>query len=262
MIKGLEAMVIESFTSARAYGVEDAVVASLAETFPGIDWERQATYFFQRVRPARAAAGRGDARGGRRPCARRGSSRGRRGARRSARRPWPISPMRARSASAARSPPIGGSTPTRSWRPGAAEASDPSGRGGGSGLATHALRAAIGRRRCAGGPSCAGDCVDQRRRVVVGAHVGARRGLGESPAGWRPALLPPQFPAPIGPPRDDEHRQQQDDQPKANVEDPCAAFSRVSAGYTLPHRFRAARKPTGGRGVAADAADRRGCCGP
>ncbi len=49
MIKGLEAMVIESFTSARAYGVEDAVVASLAETFPGIDWERQATYFFQRV---------------------------------------------------------------------------------------------------------------------------------------------------------------------------------------------------------------------
>jgi 3-hydroxyisobutyrate dehydrogenase-like beta-hydroxyacid dehydrogenase len=49
MIKGLEAMVIESFTAARAYGVEDAVLASLKETFPGIDWERQATYFFQRV---------------------------------------------------------------------------------------------------------------------------------------------------------------------------------------------------------------------
>ena len=30
MIKGLEAMVIESFTAARAYGVEDAVIASLA----------------------------------------------------------------------------------------------------------------------------------------------------------------------------------------------------------------------------------------
>ena len=29
MIKGLEAMVIESFTTARAYGVEDAVLASL-----------------------------------------------------------------------------------------------------------------------------------------------------------------------------------------------------------------------------------------
>ncbi|WP_423600397.1 DUF1932 domain-containing protein [Roseateles sp. MS654] len=49
MIKGLEAMVIESFTAARHYGVEDAVVASLKETFPGIDWERQAAYFFQRV---------------------------------------------------------------------------------------------------------------------------------------------------------------------------------------------------------------------
>ena len=49
MIKGLEAMVIESFTAARHYGVEDAVVASLQETFPGIDWEKQASYFFQRV---------------------------------------------------------------------------------------------------------------------------------------------------------------------------------------------------------------------
>ena len=49
MVKGLEAMVIESFTAARAYGVEDQVVASLAETFPGIDWEKQGAYFFQRV---------------------------------------------------------------------------------------------------------------------------------------------------------------------------------------------------------------------
>jgi len=49
MIKGLEAMVIESFTTARHYGVEDAVIASLKETFPGIDWEKQAAYFFQRV---------------------------------------------------------------------------------------------------------------------------------------------------------------------------------------------------------------------
>jgi 3-hydroxyisobutyrate dehydrogenase-like beta-hydroxyacid dehydrogenase len=49
MIKGLEAMVIESFTTARAYGVEDALLASLAETFPSIDWEKQGAYFFQRV---------------------------------------------------------------------------------------------------------------------------------------------------------------------------------------------------------------------
>jgi 3-hydroxyisobutyrate dehydrogenase-like beta-hydroxyacid dehydrogenase len=49
MIKGLEAMVIESFTTARHYGVEDAVIASLQETFPAIDWEQQGAYFFQRV---------------------------------------------------------------------------------------------------------------------------------------------------------------------------------------------------------------------
>ncbi len=49
MIKGLEAMIIESFTAARHYGVEDAVVASLQETFPGIDWEMTGSYFFQRA---------------------------------------------------------------------------------------------------------------------------------------------------------------------------------------------------------------------
>jgi 3-hydroxyisobutyrate dehydrogenase-like beta-hydroxyacid dehydrogenase len=49
MIKGLEAMVIESFSAARAYGVEDAVLASLKETFPGVDWEKQGAYFFQRA---------------------------------------------------------------------------------------------------------------------------------------------------------------------------------------------------------------------
>jgi 3-hydroxyisobutyrate dehydrogenase-like beta-hydroxyacid dehydrogenase len=49
VVKGLEAMVIESFTTARHYGVEDDVIASLQETFPGIDWARQAAYFFQRA---------------------------------------------------------------------------------------------------------------------------------------------------------------------------------------------------------------------
>jgi hypothetical protein len=34
-------------TAARAYGVEAQVLASLAETFPGIDWDAQAAYFFQ-----------------------------------------------------------------------------------------------------------------------------------------------------------------------------------------------------------------------
>jgi 3-hydroxyisobutyrate dehydrogenase-like beta-hydroxyacid dehydrogenase len=49
MIKGLEAMLIESLTAARRYGVEEAVLASLRETFPGVDWDEEATYLFQRV---------------------------------------------------------------------------------------------------------------------------------------------------------------------------------------------------------------------
>src|SRR5258708_6079256 len=49
MIKGMEAMEIEAFTTARAYGVEDAVLASLRETYPDIEWEKQGAYFFQRV---------------------------------------------------------------------------------------------------------------------------------------------------------------------------------------------------------------------
>lgn len=49
MIKGLEALVIESYATARHYGVEDAMVATLQETFPGIDWTKQGAYFFSRV---------------------------------------------------------------------------------------------------------------------------------------------------------------------------------------------------------------------
>jgi 3-hydroxyisobutyrate dehydrogenase-like beta-hydroxyacid dehydrogenase len=49
MIKGLEALVIESYTTARAYGVEDHVLPTLQETFPSIDWARQGGYFFSRV---------------------------------------------------------------------------------------------------------------------------------------------------------------------------------------------------------------------
>lgn len=49
MIKGLEALVIESYTTARAYGVEDHVLPTLQETFPGINWAEQGAYFFSRV---------------------------------------------------------------------------------------------------------------------------------------------------------------------------------------------------------------------
>ena len=49
MSKGLEALVIESYTAARHYGVEEAMIATLRETFPQIDWSRQGEYFFSRV---------------------------------------------------------------------------------------------------------------------------------------------------------------------------------------------------------------------
>jgi 3-hydroxyisobutyrate dehydrogenase-like beta-hydroxyacid dehydrogenase len=49
MIKGLEALVIESYATARAYGVEEHVLPTLAETFPSIDWQQQGAYFFSRV---------------------------------------------------------------------------------------------------------------------------------------------------------------------------------------------------------------------
>lgn len=49
MIKGLEALVIESYTTARAYGVEEQVLPTLQETFPSIDWSAQGAYFFSRV---------------------------------------------------------------------------------------------------------------------------------------------------------------------------------------------------------------------
>jgi len=49
MIKGLEALVIESYSTARAYGVEDHVLPTLQETFPSIDWSAQGAYFFSRV---------------------------------------------------------------------------------------------------------------------------------------------------------------------------------------------------------------------
>jgi 3-hydroxyisobutyrate dehydrogenase-like beta-hydroxyacid dehydrogenase len=49
MIKGLEALVIESYTMARAYGVEDQVLPTLQETFPSIDWSAQGAYFYSRV---------------------------------------------------------------------------------------------------------------------------------------------------------------------------------------------------------------------
>lgn len=49
VIKGLEALAVESLLTARRYGVEDAVLASLVETFPGMKWDQQADYLWRRV---------------------------------------------------------------------------------------------------------------------------------------------------------------------------------------------------------------------
>ncbi len=63
MIKGLEAMVIESFTTARAYGVEDAVIASLVETFPEHRLGEAGRLFLPACHRARPPPQRGSPRG-------------------------------------------------------------------------------------------------------------------------------------------------------------------------------------------------------
>jgi 3-hydroxyisobutyrate dehydrogenase-like beta-hydroxyacid dehydrogenase len=49
MIKGIEALVVECFVTARAYGIEDPIVESLNRTFPGTDWEVRGAYMTSRV---------------------------------------------------------------------------------------------------------------------------------------------------------------------------------------------------------------------
>ena len=49
IIKGLESLVVESFSAARLLGVEKQVLASLQETYPQFDWEKQGDYLFSRV---------------------------------------------------------------------------------------------------------------------------------------------------------------------------------------------------------------------
>jgi 3-hydroxyisobutyrate dehydrogenase-like beta-hydroxyacid dehydrogenase len=49
MVKGLEALVMECLVTARHYGVEDNVLASLQATFPGMNWRETAHYMLERV---------------------------------------------------------------------------------------------------------------------------------------------------------------------------------------------------------------------
>ena len=49
MIKGLEALVCECVLSGRLAGVDDIVLATLEDTFPGFDWPKRAAYMMERV---------------------------------------------------------------------------------------------------------------------------------------------------------------------------------------------------------------------
>ena len=49
LIKGLEALMLESMLASSEYGVESRVLASLRETFPSIDWEKLSGYLIERV---------------------------------------------------------------------------------------------------------------------------------------------------------------------------------------------------------------------
>jgi 3-hydroxyisobutyrate dehydrogenase-like beta-hydroxyacid dehydrogenase len=49
MVKGLEALTVECVTAGRMLGVDDIVLASLEETFPGFGWEKRAGPTLERV---------------------------------------------------------------------------------------------------------------------------------------------------------------------------------------------------------------------
>jgi 3-hydroxyisobutyrate dehydrogenase-like beta-hydroxyacid dehydrogenase len=49
VVKGLEAITVECLMTARAYGVEDDILASLDKSYPGFGWEQRAGYFIGRA---------------------------------------------------------------------------------------------------------------------------------------------------------------------------------------------------------------------
>jgi 3-hydroxyisobutyrate dehydrogenase-like beta-hydroxyacid dehydrogenase len=49
VVKGMEALLTECVLGASRYGAEERVFKSLAESFPGLDWARMATYMVGRV---------------------------------------------------------------------------------------------------------------------------------------------------------------------------------------------------------------------
>ena len=49
MIKGIEALTLECLIAARKAGIDDETLASLAQTYPGIDWPNRAPYNIERA---------------------------------------------------------------------------------------------------------------------------------------------------------------------------------------------------------------------
>jgi 3-hydroxyisobutyrate dehydrogenase-like beta-hydroxyacid dehydrogenase len=49
IVKGVEALLIESLTAAEKAGVRERILDSISETFPGIDWRATATYYIGRT---------------------------------------------------------------------------------------------------------------------------------------------------------------------------------------------------------------------
>src|SRR5262249_62141992 len=49
IVKGLEALMLECVLAASPYGADERVFSSLGESFPGIDWQRLASYMVSRV---------------------------------------------------------------------------------------------------------------------------------------------------------------------------------------------------------------------
>jgi 3-hydroxyisobutyrate dehydrogenase-like beta-hydroxyacid dehydrogenase len=49
MIKGIEALLLECLVAARRCGIEERVLDSVSETFPGVDWREAATYHLGRI---------------------------------------------------------------------------------------------------------------------------------------------------------------------------------------------------------------------
>jgi 3-hydroxyisobutyrate dehydrogenase-like beta-hydroxyacid dehydrogenase len=49
IVKGIEALLIESLTAAEKAGVRERIVDSISQTFPGINWRETATYYIGRT---------------------------------------------------------------------------------------------------------------------------------------------------------------------------------------------------------------------